>query len=211
MPGAEEAIDQARRARLARRAGVVCMSDASDMVGAGAVGESTLLLRALLERGRGLTTFASIRDDAAVATLWERSEGSAVAVTVGGRLAPHLSAPLPVEGRLRARVAVEGLGRVVVLDLDHVQLVVTESPPLAMHPAFFRQVGLRPMSADIVVVKSLFPFRLNFLLQNRKTIYAKTRGMTDLDAWRHLDRDGPVFPREPVDDWRDADRRRRRS
>jgi microcystin degradation protein MlrC len=97
----------------------------------------------------------------------------------------------------------------VVLELGHVMLVVTSGPPLAMKPSFYRDVGLKPWTADICVVKSLFPFRLYFLLHSRLALYAKTRGQTDFDVAHRMRFDGPVHPREPVAGWRPADRRRR--
>jgi hypothetical protein len=48
-----------------------------------------------------------------------------------------------------------------------------------------------------------------FLLYNRKTLYARTRGRSDFDATRQLAFDGPIHPRDAIDDWRDRDRVRR--
>ena len=209
FPTAEEALAQARRAWLARRLGTVCICDASDIVGAGAAGESTGLLRVLLEQGRGMRSLAPIRDTACVDRLWSNRVGDRVSAAVGGRLDPAHSSPLAVTGRLRSRHETGAMGRAVVLDLDHLQLVVTEQAPLAMKPAFYADVGLSPWRADVVVVKSMFPFRLYFLAHNRKTIYARTRGLTDLDAALRQTYNDPVHPQSPVEDWRPADRRRR--
>lgn len=208
LPDATEAIRQARQARWRRRLGTICISDASDMVGAGASGDNTRLLAALLEQGQGLRIYAPIRDEAAVQQLWECDEGAPVQLVLGGGLDPDCP-PLPVQGTLLRRQETDGFGRCVVLDLDHVKLVVTSGPPLAMKPSFYRDLGLRPWAADVCVVKSLFPFRLYFLLQNRLTIYARTRGQTDFDVAHRLLLDGPVHPRDEVECWRPADRRRR--
>jgi len=207
LPSAEEAIRQAREARLRRRMGTICMSDASDMVGAGAPGDNTQLLRALIEQGRGMRVYAPIRDEHVVDDVWERPVGSAVRVTLGGR---HDHSPaLPVAGVLRSRHDTQSFGRVVVLTVDHVEIVVTSGPPLAMKPSFYRDVGLRPSRADICVVKSLFPFRLYFAFHNRKTIYAKTRGATDFDAAWRQEFALPTHPKDAVDQWRPTDRSRR--
>ncbi|MBW1879768.1 MAG: M81 family metallopeptidase [Deltaproteobacteria bacterium] len=209
FPSSGEAIRAARRARVRRRLGTVCISDASDMVGAGATGENTRLVKALLEEGKGLVSFAPIRDAVVVEELWGVPLGSEVSTWVGGKLAPEENPPLQVRGVLRRKEHTRTFGRAVVVDADHLKLVVTEGPPLAMRPSFYKDLGLRPWKADICVVKSLFPFRLYFALLNRKTIYARTRGNTDLDAYRRLTFDGPVHPKDVVADWREADRRRR--
>lgn len=202
LPDPSEAIRMARAATWRRRAGVICISDASDMVGAGAVGENTALLKALIDEGQGLMTYAPVRDAEAVAELWDRAAGERVTVRVGGKLAPEWYAPLEVTGVLAQKRATDAFGRAVLLDLDHVKLVVTEAAPLAMKPAFYREWGLRIRDADICVVKSLFPFRLYFLAYNRLTIYAKTRGVTDFDVWRYIQYDRPVHPKDVVAGWR---------
>ncbi len=209
FPTADEAMVQIRRAKWARRLGTICLSDASDMVGAGAVGENTRLLRTLLEEGEGMRIFATVRDEEVVEALWGTSEGARVEVEVGGKICPELSRPLPVEGVVRGRSTDHGFGRRVLLDLGHMQLIVTEGPPLAMKPMFYRSMGLKPMKADVVMVKSLFPFRLFFLCQNRKTIYARTRGMTDFDAPYRVQFAHPVHPVHPVSDWQTVDALRR--
>lgn len=208
LPDASTAIAQARGARWRRLLGTICISDASDMVGAGAAGESTRLLAALLVEGQGLRILAPIRDAVVVDQLWDQAPGQPVSLSVGGRLDPD-NPSLAVTGTLLRQRDTAVFGRCVVLDLGHVKLVVTSGPPLAMKPSFYQDMGLRPWSADICVVKSLFPFRLYFLLHNRLTIYARTRGQTDFDVAQRQQYDGPVHPRDNVEHWRPADRRRR--
>jgi hypothetical protein len=48
-----------------------------------------------------------------------------------------------------------------------------------------------------------------FLPYNRKTIFVRTKGTTDFDAAFQLPFDGPMHPRDSVDDWRSRDRLRR--
>lgn len=209
FPGALEALQEARAARLARRLGVVCLSDASDVVAAGATGENTNLLRALLEHGQGMVSYAPILDTSVAVELAGRAPGSAVDVEVGGKIDPITNPPLRVRGRLLATQVREPFGHVAVLDLGHVKLVVTEHTPIVMKPAFYRDAGLDPWKADILVVKSFFHFRIYFAAINRRTIYVRTLGLTDVDRALGLTFDGPVHPKDKVDDWRPADRRRR--
>jgi len=206
---ASDAVAKARKAKWRRKLGCVTMSDASDVVTAGAAGDSTHLLRALLEEGRGMTTYAAVRDPHAIETLWPRSVGDVVALTIGGTLDPASSEPLPVRGTVVSKHDRRGFGRTVVLAVDHVRIVITAGPSMVMRPSFYREVGLDPWHADIVMVKNFFPFLMFFLPYNRKTIFVRTRGTTDFDAAFTLPFDGPMHPRDPVDDWRDRDRLRR--
>ena len=209
FPDPVEAIDQVRRAHLRRRLGTVCMCDASDIVGAGASGENTRLLRALLHDAEDLLCYAPVRDAGMVERLWDLPAGAPVSGEVGGRLEPERNTPLAIDGRLLARHDHPTLGRMVAVDLGHLKLVVTAGPPLAMKPAFFGRLGLDPWKADVVVVKSMFPFRLYFALANRMTIYVKTEGSTDFDAPLRGHYRLPVHPVDRVDHWRPADRQRR--
>jgi len=210
FPDASEAIRQARDARLRRKLGTVCMSDASDMVGAGGTGENTALLRAFLTDGADLHVLLPLRDPHAVDTLHASAPGTAVDLEVGGHLDPERNAPVRVVGTVRSTHEISAFGRMVVLDVGRLQLVLTEGAAMVMQPRFYTQLDLSPWKADVVVVKSLFPFRLYFALHNRKTIYARTAGITDFDAGlKAIDFDYPVWPKDDVQEWRPTDRRRR--
>lgn len=204
-----EAIAKARRATIARKLGAVMMADLSDVVTAGAPGENTALLAALLEEGQGMISYVPLRDPVAVAELWSRPEGSEVAVSVGGKLDPRRGKALLVRGRIQKKIHTPGFERRVVLACGDVRLVLVEGPAIVMHPSFYEGVGLDPWRADVIVVKNFFPFLLFFAKVNRKTLLVRTSGVTDFDAARELTFDGPVHPFDPVFDWRAEDRRRR--
>ena len=206
---AGDAIADARRAWLRRKLGCVTIADASDVVTAGGPGDSTHLLRALLDGAGGMLTYCAIRDPQAVAAIWGRSPGARVALSVGGTLDPDSSPPLPIAGAIASKHDRRGFGRTVVLAVDHLRIVVTDGPAMAMRPAFYTDLGLSLWKADIVVVKNFFPFLLFFLPYNRKTLFVRTRGATDFHAAFGLAFDGPVHPRDAVDDWRPRDRARR--
>jgi microcystin degradation protein MlrC len=209
FPSASEAIASARSARMRRKIGCVMMADASDVVTAGAPGDSTHLLRALLGEGSGLLTYCAVRDPHAIETLWSRADGEDVALAIGGTLDPARSTPLPVKGTIVGKHTRHGFGRTVVLAIEHLRVVITEGPAMVMRPSFYTEVGLSPWKADIVVVKNFFPFLMFFLPYNRKTIFVRTQGTTDFDAAFQLRFDGPMHPRDAIDDWHPRDRMRR--
>ncbi|NCG19658.1 MAG: hypothetical protein GWP91_11680 [Rhodobacterales bacterium] len=209
LPDASEAVALARAATWRRRLGTVCLSDASDMVGAGATGENTKLLRVLLDEAADMRCHVPIRDANLVAALWDQSIGDSFESAVGGTLDPDRNPPITISGVLLLKRAETLFGRSVLVQLGHVYLVVTEGPPLCMKPDFYTQFGLSTTAADITVVKSLFPFRLYFLAYNRLTLYARTGGITDFDVYRDFTFDGPTHPKDAVDCWRAGDHRRR--
>jgi microcystin degradation protein MlrC len=209
FPSPREAIAQARSAKLRRKLGCVVMADASDVVTAGAPGDSTHLLRALLDDAGGLLSYCAVRDPAAAAKLWTNAPGDRVALAIGGTLDPARSKPLPVVGNIVSKHDQHGFGKTIVLAVEHLRIVITEGPSMVMRPSFYKQVGLSPWKADIVMVKNFFPFLMFFLPYNRKTLFVRTSGATDFDAAFQLRFDGPMHPRDPVDDWRPRDRARR--
>ncbi len=210
LPDAQAAIAEARAAKLARRLGAVVMCDASDVVGAGAPGDRSALLAAALEHGRDLRWLLPMRDPAAIEALSSARIGGEVALSVGGSLDPARSTPLPVRGTLRRFEATDSFGRVATLDLGPVQLVVTEGACLAMKPEFYADRGLDVWGADVIGVKSFFPFRLYFAKVLRKSIYVRTGGgTTDFDTVTAQRFARPTWPQMDPGDWRPADRARR--
>ncbi|MCX5745229.1 MAG: M81 family metallopeptidase [Proteobacteria bacterium] len=203
------AIAMARKATVRRKLGCVVMSDASDVVTAGAVGDSTHLIRALLETGQGLLTYAAVRDPSAIAATWDREVGASIELALGASLDPARAEPLAVTGTILSKHDRKGFGRTVVLAIAHLRIVVTAGPAMVMRPSFYTEVGLSPWKADVVVVKNFFPFLMFFLAYNRKTIFVRTRGTTDFDAAFALEFDGPIHPRDELADWHPRDRLRR--
>lgn len=209
FPSPREAIAEARAAKVRRKLGCVVMADASDVVTAGAPGDSTHLLRALLDDAGGLLTYCAVRDPLAIVKLWQNAPGDRVALSIGGTLDPARSTPLPVIGNIVSKHDQHGFGKTVVLAVEHMRIVITEGPSMVMRPSFYKQVGLSLWKADVVMVKNFFPFLMFFLPYNRKTLFVRTSGTTDFDAAFQLRFDGPMHPRDLVDDWRPRDRARR--
>lgn len=204
----DDAIGRARSASIRRATGCATICDASDVTAAGAPGESTHVVRALIEGGQGLLSLASIRDDVAVGVLADAALNCEVELEVGGRL-DGTSPPLRVRGRVVFQERHDAFGHRAVLDCGHVKLVVSEKAPISMKPEYYTSAGLSTWNADIVVVKSFFHYRWYYLMQNRLSLYVKTEGLTDFDALRDFEFASPVAPFSPVEDWRPTDRRRR--
>jgi microcystin degradation protein MlrC len=210
MKSPAEAITRARSRTWLRKTGVVVMSDASDVVSAGAPGENTALVKALIG-ATDLVSYCTLRDPELVASLWShhRQVGDVVDVSLGCKLDPGRGERLTVTARIERLGTSHGMGRNVVLAIASVRLVVVEGPAMAVKPAYYKEAGLDPWKADVVVVKNFFPFLLFFAPLMRDVIFVKTDGVTDFDAAFTLTFSDPVSPRDPVIDWRDTDARRR--
>ncbi|MBK8169695.1 MAG: M81 family metallopeptidase [Sandaracinaceae bacterium] len=207
----KKAIEDARAAKWARRLGVCVLADASDVVTAGAPGDNTDVIRALIEHGQGMRCYASVRDPELVAMLWqEHRPGQRVNVSVGGKLDTQRQQPLHLDAKLLSLPRAHGIGRMAVLQVGTIFIIAVEGPALAIRPSFFANAGLKVRNADIVVVKNFFPFLMYFAAYVRMVRFVRTSGVTDFDAVRAIPFRGPMHPTETIETWRDADQRRRK-
>jgi microcystin degradation protein MlrC len=206
----EDALERARRRTVLRKTGVVVISDASDVTSAGAPGENTALVKAFIE-ARDLRCFTTLRDPAVVDELFkaQRRVGDDVDVILGGKLDRTRGQGLPVHARIERLASAHGIGRHTVLAVDNCRIVVVEGPAMAVKPLYYKEAGLNPWTADVVMVKNFFPFLLFFAPLMRDVIFVRTAGVTDFDAAFTLDFAGPVHPRDRVEEWESTDRRRR--
>lgn len=206
----DAAIARARRRTLLRKTGVVVFSDASDVVSAGAPGENTALLQALID-APDLVSQATMRDPALVDHLWKSNkQGDVVDVVLGQKLDRSRGARIATRATVERLGSAHGMARFVVLRIQSLHLVVVEGTAMAVKPAYYKAAGLDPWRADVVVVKNFFPFLLFFAPLMRDVVYVRTGGVTDFDAAFALEFRDPVHPRDRVDDWRPTDERRRR-
>lgn len=204
-----EMLKKVRQSRLARTLGSIAVCDASDVVSAGGSGENTHLLKALIEQAGDLRSLYPLRDPVAVKSLWHQHPGDKVSVSVGGKLQPELNPALEVSGTLKQKKQTRHFGKMIALDLGAVQLVLTEGPALPVKPSFYEDLGLSVTQADIVVTKSFFHSRLYYMAQSRKTLYVKTRGVTDIDHLLNLDLPYPAYPKDELVEWRAIDAHKR--
>jgi microcystin degradation protein MlrC len=209
FPELNESLEKIRKMKLTRKVGCIAVCDASDVVGAGGTGENTAILKELLDNAKDLLSLIPIRDKDVVYQLWDKNIGDDIDVVVGGKLQPEINDPVQVIGKLQLKKETQSFGKVLVLDLDNVKLVVTEGYALPMKPSFYEDLGLSTFKADIVVVKNFFHFRLYFMAKSRKSIYIKTKGITDLDKILEVKSIYPYYPKDDLDDWREIDKQKR--
>ena len=199
---ASEAITIARSKKLARLLGVVVMCDVSDAVGAGAPGENTWILKALLEEGRDLVSYIPVRDQEAAAKAYEAGLHETITLTVGGKLDTIYNRSVTLTAEVIHK-ADSRLGKTAIVRSDGIHLILTELPAYVHKPSFFTDLGLKITKSDILVVKNLFPFRFTFALHNRKTLDVVTPGITNVDVfslnYRYIPR--PIYPLDKIDNW----------
>jgi microcystin degradation protein MlrC len=173
----EAAIEEARRSAW-RKAGPVTFVDVDDVVSAGAPGGNTHVLRALADAGRGLLAYVPIHDPALVAALWDAASGTRSRVVFCGTPGYGMP-PLELDVVLSSRATTD-CGRAVRLDSGDLRVVATEHPPLPIHPSFWSALGLRPRSADVIVQKNFFHYRMFHLTTTFRHLPVVSAGATSL-------------------------------
>lgn len=199
----EEAIEIARKKRFARRFGTTVFCDVSDAVGTGTPGESTWILKALLEKGSDLTSYLTLRDEEAALQAWQYGLGEEVVLTVGGKLDTLYNKPVVYSGEVIFKQETS-FGKTLIIKHEGIHLVLAELPMASREPSEFKDLGLSLWDADIVVVKNLFPFRYRYILYNRKTVNVMSPGLSNTDPsglfYRYITR--PIYPLDTIDDWK---------
>ncbi|MCB9234824.1 MAG: M81 family metallopeptidase [Bacteroidia bacterium] len=199
----ELAIRKAKRKWLKRRLGTLVFCDVSDAVGAGAPGENTRILQAILTHAPGLRSYVPLRDEVVAEQLFDQPVGQQVSVTVGAKLDPIHNLPLEFTGELIFAKQTD-FGKTVILRNRGTHLIITELAFGGFFPTDFTQLGLSLWKADITVVKNLFPFRFRFWKYNRGTFNVGTRGVTNLDVFElgYKEISRPIYPLDPLENWR---------
>ena len=206
--------------RIADRAakGVVVLSDTGDTVFGGAAGDSNLILEAILRLGITSRAIIPLIEPQTVARLVAAGEGATVTLPVGGHANTGFFQPLLVSGTVRrigsGQVPVSNyyqdevdMGRVVVFDVGPVTLLVSELHGVAGNmPDVYRAFGVEPTDYKMAVLKTASNFQY-FAPIASQVIRVDTTGPGQSNVfglpWKRIPR--PVYPLDPIGDWRGAD------
>lgn len=199
----EEAVEMAKKKGLARNLGTLVFCDVSDAVGTGTPGESTWILKALMEKGSELTSYITMRDEAAAREAWNYDIGEKVSLTVGGNIDTVYNRPIDYSGEIIFKEETS-YGKTLIIKHDGIHMVLAELPMASRYTSDYKDLGLSLWKADIVVVKNLFPFRYRYILYNRKTVNVISPGLSSTDPfslhYQHIPR--PIYPLDEIDSWK---------
>jgi microcystin degradation protein MlrC len=199
MRTVDEALDEVARGHW-RRLGPVTFVDADDVVGAGAPGGNTRIVAALARNDRGLRAFVPVHDPVLVDELWNAPLGQRRSVVLRGT--PGYRTPaVPLDVVVAARATTE-LGRLVRLDSGSFHVVISERPPMPIHPRFWSEVGLSSRKADVIVQKNFFHYRIFYAAISFRHIGVISSGATSFAEVRARPYPISMHPVVEVPDWR---------
>ena len=156
--------------------GPVVFADISDNPGGGGSGDTTHILRKLLECGVKNAAIAVISDPCFVAEAVAAGVGEYVELNLGGKGDSAISG-----GLLKVRAYVKGItdgnyfnkdimrqglkiemGRTVIVQVDGIEIIVISSRVQPYDREAFRSCGITPEDKELLVVKSAVHFRQSF-------------------------------------------------
>jgi len=185
------AIDAALDEALAFDGGPVIIADGADNPGGGAAGDSTFILRRMLERGIGNAAIGPMWDPIAARIAFEAGAGARLALRIGGKIGPLSGDPLDLDCTVKAvmpEMVMTGLGGApfpvgdsALVETAGIEILLITLRNQAMGTDAFTQLGCDLAAKKIVVVKSSQHFQASFSKVGRHVIYAAAPGAVTLD------------------------------
>ncbi|BBH22102.1 microcystinase C [Paenibacillus baekrokdamisoli] len=197
----------------------IVFSDSADSPGAGATGDSNYVLAELLKANvqKQLHCLLSVVDAPAVAEAIQMGVGSTVELKIGYTLNVNQGQPITVKGIVKkisdgiftfkggfAADTLGHMGRSVVLQIDKISLLISENPVFTGDPAMYRSVGLEPLDADLVLVKSANQFRAEYEKVSKHIYILDTPGVSTANLKTlHFDKiSRPFYPYDDDFNWK---------
>ena len=214
-----DAPDAVRRARERGHPGApVVLADTQDNPGAGGNGDTTGLLRALIEQKSQDAVLGMLIDPASAKKAHEAGLGSSLVFSLGGKSGIPGDAPLggefTVERLGDGRFTCTGpmfkgfrmtLGEMALLKsraAPGVRVVLASRKCQAADQEMFRHVGVEPRQSRIVALKSSVHFRADFEPMAREVLVVRSPGPALADPagfpWKKLRKGVRLRPLGPV-------------
>lgn len=178
----DAAIEQA----LAEQHGPVVIADTADNPGGGAPGDSTYLLRRLVEQGIDNVGVAMICDPAAVRIANAAGEGAELELRIGGKLSALSGDPLDLRVKVKKLrgdavqlrdVSHRRLGDAAALECGGIEIVLCSVREQTFTAECFTELGIDPTGKRILIVKSHQHFFADFSRFASRVLYATAPGV----------------------------------
>lgn len=201
----QDAVAEAMQAKE----GPIVLADIADNPTGGAAGDSTVILKELLEAGADDVVIATLADPEAVARAIEAGVGNQVTMMIGGKTDQYHGKPVEVSGRVKIisdgvfihkgpmGTSKEGrMGKTVLLNCEGIEIILVEQriPPHDLQ--LYRSIGIEPTDKKIIVVKSSVHFRAAHEPIAKKIIEVDGLGLTSprLATFPFKKIRRPIFP-----------------
>ena len=201
-------VDDALDVVQSAKEGPIVLADTADNAGGGAPGDSTFLLRAMLERGIENAVTGTYYDPIAVDTCFEAGEGATIDLRFGGKLG--VASGTPIDARVTVMRVAENhqqdymddsrpqlLGRSAWIRTNGIDIVLASYRTQVFAPNAFTGLGITLDDKRVIVVKSSHHFYGKFAPIAKRVLHVGTPGALSLDfaAIPYTKRDLNYWPR----------------
>jgi microcystin degradation protein MlrC len=214
----EDAIKRAKEAGVRRNAPALLLADVADNPGGGGRGNTTFILRALLDVDVRDVLFGVFTDPELAAEAHALGEGTSFEAHLNRAETARFSMPLVARATVLRLHDGKGVGRrgqlagcafdlgpSAALMIDGVILIVITNRHQCHEPAFFEMFGLNIAAARSIVLKSRGHFRADFdeFFTPEQVIEVDAPGLTSpiLSRFDFERLPRPVVPLDEVVDW----------
>jgi microcystin degradation protein MlrC len=203
--------DGVRRAMEAEK-GPIILADVADNPGGGSPGDGTEILRELVKKGAKDVGVACIKDPEAVKEAISIGVRNKFKMEIGGKTDDFHGDPLFVEGIVRtitdgrfihkagAVGVAADVGHTAVIDIDGIEVILTEKSHAPNDPEIYRRNGLEPRDKRILVLKSRGHFRAAYETFSEEVIEVDAPGLTspNLELFTYQNIPRPIWPFDDI-------------
>lgn len=171
-----DAVSAVAQAKRETRVGApFVITDFADNPGGGGYGDSTGLLRAMIDADVENAALSALYDPASVEACREAGEGAEISLDIGGKCEPSLGGAVTatgtvtglfdgrfkLEGPMSTGVAID-IGPAAVFQTGGVDIVLASRRAQNFDRQFFKAFGIDPLQKSILAVKSAQHFRADY-------------------------------------------------
>lgn len=205
--------DAVKRAKEAKE-GPFIICDTSDSVLSGSPGDSTYILREMLEQKFDCSALLPIVDSEVVDVAINAGVGKEISVLIGGKIDKIFNKPIEVSGKVVGfsheslsfpfgQWGNVAMGRCAILEIGSIILFVSEFGGIGgTHPDMYKFFGLDPAEAKVIIVKTYFHYQ-NFSSILKDAYMVDSPGLSQWDLrqfeWKNIPR--PIYPLDELSDW----------
>jgi microcystin degradation protein MlrC len=183
-------VDEALKQAASSNNPPVILADTGDSIVAGAMGDATFLLQAMIDKGIRNAVIHNIWDPIAVQIAFKAGKGAEIDLRIGGKGGPASGTPLDLHVRV-ARTYPElsfmignyryHFGDTVVLEVGGIELVLASKREGVYHHKCFTAVGINPLQRQILAVKLIAEFVPGFESVATEMLQVATPGASTWD------------------------------
>jgi microcystin degradation protein MlrC len=205
-------IKEGVRRAIEAKKGPIILADVADNPGGGSPGDGTEILRELVNKGAKDVGVACIKDPDAVEEAIRVGVRNVFKMEIGGKTDDFHGDPLYVEGivrtitdgrfihKARAVGVLADVGRTAVIDIDGIEVILTEKSHSPNDPEIYRRNGIEPTDKKILVLKSRGHFRAAYDPFSEEVIEVDTPGLTspNLELFTYENIPRPIWPFDDI-------------